>query len=171
MSLHVHHLFTHHTILSTILYRFSLDFRNANIYASAWMDSISMEQLSSSPYALDIYGNCATSQLTQVADNTLLAHIVHERKLLQHDNNTSSTMTLLSHQAQLSMALHVASGIADVHQTSIAHNDVSLDQFLFVDGIYKISDFHLASFIKMTKEGLPCREKPQNMNLHVRPIE
>mmetsp|Transcript_19134 Transcript_19134/g.34648 ORF Transcript_19134/g.34648 Transcript_19134/m.34648 type:complete len:86 (+) Transcript_19134:324-581(+) len=41
--------------------------------------------------------------------------------------------------------------------------------FLFAEGIYKISNFHLASFVKTNKEGLlPCREEPQAMNLHVR---
>ena len=124
MSLHVHH-YTH-THYTNILYRLSLDLRDPNVYASAWMDSISMERLSASPYALDIYGNCATSQLTQVADNTLLAHIIHERRQQQ----LHGWQYVLHHhitliEEQLSIAHHVASGIADLHHVGIAHNDLS----------------------------------------------
>lgn len=131
------------------------------------MDTISMERLSASPYALDIYGNCAISQLTQLAEHSLFAHILHERRqLLLAGNTTTSRMTP---EEQLSIAHHVASGIADMHHAGIAHNDLSIHQFLFVEGIYKISDFDFASFVKTNKEGLlPCREQPQTTNRHVR---
>jgi serine/threonine protein kinase len=129
------------------------------------MDTISMERLSASPYALDIYGNCAISQLTQLAEHSLFAHILHERRqLLLAGNTTTSRMTP---EEQLSIAHHVASGIADMHHAGIAHNDLSIHQFLFVEGIYKISDFDFASFVKTNKEGLlPCREQPQTTNRH-----
>lgn len=119
-----------------------------------------MERLSSSPFTLDIYGNCGISQLTELAESSLFAHIVHARQA-----------ALLTSEEQLSIAHHVASGVADMHTAGIAHNDLSPDQFLLVNGIYKISDFHLASFTKQTQnDGTICKEKPQTMNLHVSAI-
>ena len=53
---------------------------------------------------------------------------------------------------KLKIAYQLASGVADMHSfekdglVSLVHNDICCHQFIFVDGIYKLNDFHLAHF-------------------------
>jgi hypothetical protein len=48
------------------LHRYEEDFDD-EMYSNAWLDTIVMERLFSSPFVLDIYGNCGVSQLTELS--------------------------------------------------------------------------------------------------------
>lgn len=87
---------------------------------SVWRDSIVMERLVASPFALDIYGNCGIAQIVQAAQDSLFTQIVYARKY--GDEMTPQQKLIIGYQ--------VASGVADLHSIdthgpSVAHNDLS----------------------------------------------
>ena len=65
---------------------------------------------------------------------------------------------------KLKIVYQLASGVADMHTfendglVSLVHNDICCHQFIFVDGIYKLNDFHLAHFqTKNTTSNEVCK--------------
>ena len=65
---------------------------------------------------------------------------------------------------KLKIVCQLASGVADMHTfendglVSLVHNDICCHQFIFVDGIYKLNDFHLAHFqTKNTTSNEVCK--------------
>lgn len=109
-----------------------------------------------------IIGNCGISQLTEVAEDNLYSQLVYARK---HGDR-------MTPEQKLRIGYQIASGVADLHSIdnrapSVAHNDISSEQFLLVDGVYKLSDFHAASFMKQDQNGTNCREGAKKMNREV----
>ena len=45
---------------------------------------------------------------------------------------------------KLKIAIHITSGVADLHSTSFFHNDLCCHQFLMQDGIFKLNDYNMA---------------------------
>ena len=124
----------------------------------AWKDTITMERLSSSPHVLDIYGNCGAAQLTELATG---GRLYDQIKIARVDGETMSPMT------KLRIGYQVATAVADLHScdgdevVTIVHNDLCCHQFLLVDGVYKLTDFHMASFGMVAREdNNMCLEPP-----------
>ena len=154
-------------------------------YASARKDGMVMERLTASPYVLTAYGYCGLSQVIEYADGGSIHDLV-KRMRISHaavtkenkDNSGSSDRNSRRHQHQevqqpllkpidkLKVAIQLVSSVAALHDfektaesmyASITHNDICCHQFVLVNGVYKLNDFHLSRFAtvdRVTKK--PC---------------
>jgi len=121
-----------------------------------------MERLSSSPFVLNIFGNCGVSQIIELGQSSL--HDLIKIARLYGDKMSSAD--------KLRVSFQLASGIADVHSIdgdvpSLAHNDLDGGQIILVDGVYKVSDFHLAGIKFEDRHGNVCREGAKSMKSFV----
>ena len=69
-------------------------------------------------------------------------------------------------ETNLRVSYHLARAVADLHSidatdaTSFVHNDICCDQFLFIDGVFKLNDFNLASTqLRNQTSGLGCKNE------------
>jgi len=132
-------------------------------YYNSWKDTIAMERLGHSPFVLDLFGNCGVSQLTKIAEGASL----HDLIKIARKNDSDF---IASPSNILRIGFHVASAVGHLHSfdtdevTSISHNDLCCHQYLLIDGVYKLNDFHLSSIILKNSEGNACLEEPARMN-------
>ena len=158
--------------------RFDRDY-GENAYFKAHKDGVAMERLSFSDYILDIYGYCGLSQVIELGSPQGNLHDLIKTTRL----HSRSSIPVLD---QLKISYHIVSAVADMHQdreqlqlqqsqqqqqeqqkqtkdskiVPIVHNDICCHQFIHVNGIYKLNDFHLAKFQKRnqhTNETCPAR--------------
>lgn len=115
-------------------------------YSKARLDGVSMERLSQSDYVLDIYAYCGLSQVIELGDGGGNLHdlIKTTRQKIRDE---------LSSIDKLKIGYQLVSAVADMHGNDpatipIVHNDICCHQFILVNGIYKLNDFHLAKFQK-----------------------
>ena len=100
-------------------------------------DALIAERGTFSKYMVDINGHCGLSLLTPYGSQGTLNHY------------TDSKREPLD---KLRMARHAAFGIADAHNldhdgvSSITQGDLKLDQYLLVDGYFKLGDFNRGRF-------------------------
>lgn len=120
-------------------------------------DALSMERLTSSPNIVSIYGYCGNTVLTEHLPRGL-------DTLVYHDGDKKQSETIATRQTplgRLRLALHVARGVAAIHDLPggpIIHADIQAKQFL-VDsqGVVKLNDFNRCRFMSNgTKTGTPC---------------
>lgn len=100
--------------------------------------------------------------MLEVAEDNLYSQLVNAR---QHGDQ-------MTPEQKLRIGYHIAAGVADLHSIdgnspSVVHNDISSEQFLLVNGVYKISDFHAASFMTRDREGRNCKHEPKRMHRDV----
>lgn len=120
-------------------------------------DAIVMEQLTSSPYVVDIYGFCGNSVLTEYMDLTLDDVIFANDVEVVIDSKPVPVTGAL----KLQWALDVARGVQALHQISggpIVHTDIQAKQFLLSpSGRVKINDFNRCRFMAQSNiTGRPC---------------
>ena len=135
---------------------------STNCHHRAWKDTIAMERTTSSPYTSDIYGNCGVSQLTELSRGGT----IHDLMKISRRNGEKMTA-----QDRLRVGYHVAAGLAALHSfdgaPSIAHNDICCHQYILIDGVYKLNDFHQASVLTLKEDGSPCKQFPFRQNVKV----
>jgi len=131
-------------------------------YYKAWKDVITMERLQGHEYALPIYGNCGSSQLEEFAPNGAL----YDQMVVAKNTENAPDGLLNDPGSNLRVSYHVARGLADLHSidgaeaTSMAHNDICCDHYLYIDGVFKLHDFNLAiRQLKNRTSGLACKEE------------
>jgi len=97
------------------------------------VDSLMYERLTSSPFVMDIYGHCGYSGLFEFSDGGILEDLVLNRQ--------RRGKKPLSRVDKLSLAVEVASGVADLHTmesrngySAIVHGDLYLTQFVLTGG-------------------------------------
>ena len=100
-------------------------------------DALAFEQLSSSPYVVDIYGHCANSALFDYCSGGDLYEI-------HNQNRTKPDL--------LRVALEIVTSVAHAHnfvdgKPTIAHTDIKPDQWIMLDGRYMLNDFNRARFL------------------------
>ncbi|KAG7341036.1 protein tyrosine kinase [Nitzschia inconspicua] len=124
------------------------------------MDAIVQEQLTSSPFVMDIYGLCGTSILAPLAtDGSLYDYVFSVR---------NGGAELSPHQ-KLKVAIHMAEGLAAVHDSvgqkphSFVHNDLDVSQFIFFNGIFKFNDFNHGQFLLHRRESRRLCFRPSHM--------
>jgi len=108
-------------------------------------DAIAMSLLTSSKHIPNIYGYCTNSGLFDYSPNgSMEDHIFKSEKKQEWTK-----------QLKLRFSWQAATGLADVHgvdmkgdSASISHTDISVDQFIWLDGMYKLNDFNRARFIR-----------------------
>lgn len=105
-------------------------------------DALAFEQLTASSLVVDIYGHCANSALFDFAGGG---------GLFQVFESNPSKVELLN------ISYGLARSVADAHNTdqngrpSIAHRDIKPDQWIRVNGEYKLNDFNRARFLTWDK--------------------
>eukprot|EP00978_Attheya_sp_CCMP212_P018125 scaffold49244_cov52-Attheya_sp.AAC.4 len=104
-------------------------------------DSIIMEALTKSPYIANVYGYCGLSQMVEYSTGGELRALIRKNNLAEED--------AIDPIDNLKISIQVASAMSDLHDESIsvAHGDLSVDQIILIDGIYKLNDFHLSEFL------------------------
>lgn len=123
-------------------------------YKRTKKDYLTMERLTKSPYILNMYGNCALSQLLEYADGGTLYDLIRRTRAQRKMTNNE----LLSPIDKLRVAIQIITAVADLHSTdgesvaSVTHNDLDSDQFLLVDGVFKLNDFYLSYFLQRNEE-------------------
>jgi len=101
-------------------------------------DAVAMEQLTASPYIVDIKGFCGNSALFDLSTGGDLYDLVEE-------GPAKDEMMRVAHR--------ITSALADAHHynaqghATIAHTDIKPDQFIMVDGDFKLNDFNRARFL------------------------
>jgi len=119
---------------------YGTDFTDRN-FDRVRRDALIAERGTFSKYMVDINGHCGLSLLTPYgADGTL-----------NHYTDAEAGPVY-----KLRMARHAAFGIADAHNldhdgvSSITQGDLKLDQYLFVDGYFKLGDFNRGRFRELS---------------------
>jgi serine/threonine protein kinase len=108
-----------------------------------------MERLTASPYVADIFLTCGATQVVEYSEGGNIHDLIKLARLSGKDT--------MSSVEKLRICVQVAAAVADLHSfetdnvPSLSHNDLCCHQFLLVDGIYKLNDFHLAVFMKQNK--------------------
>lgn len=112
-------------------------------------DAVAMEQLTSSPWVMDIFGHCGNSGLFEYAAGGSL-----DDSLFEYENENDKWKP----SERLIVAYQVASGIAATHNhpkegvPAIAHTDITTSQFVYTEsGLYKLNDFNRCRFIRWNK--------------------
>jgi hypothetical protein len=121
------------------------DFDHQSMQAHA-MDSVVMDELTSSPYTVNEYGFCSQSVLTEWAPTGGRDHVK------SYDIKT---------RARLKIARDLARGLADLqslrhlhsysnmNRTSVfAHNDINIANTVFVNGMVKWNDFNIGVLLR-----------------------
>lgn len=121
-------------------------------------DGVIMEQATHSPFIMDVYGTCGTSQLLEYSPRGSLHDHVKLTRIAGKDT--------MSPVDKLKIVIQIASAVADLHDPSvaIAHGDICGTQFLWKDGFYKLNDFHMSSFLKEDANHTICRGRNQVAN-------
>lgn len=124
-------------VLKTIRYEHEFDEWNFDRHR---MDAIAYERLTSSPRVMDIYGYCGHSALFEHAPGGDMSDA-----LFENDEKPTSN-------EKFDMAVQVAQAISDLHNfndkvPAIVHADIMTNQFVRIDGVYKLSDFNRCTFL------------------------
>jgi hypothetical protein len=160
-------------------------------YDMAVKDSLALERLTSSPYAVDIYASCAVSQLVEYSKGGNIHDLLKRSRLDERvgdgpkvDEKKESLLIHFANPAEykrhqlttpltkLKIAYQVATAVADMHALedhpdglpSMVHNDLCCHQFMFVDGIYKLGDFDWVTF--QTQRSLGKASSTSNGQIH-----
>ena len=117
-------------------------------------DAVSMERLQFSDFIIDIYGSCGLSQLIEKADDGGHMPILVKTMRAMARNQNHNPHHHHHHLDQLRIFYHIAGAVADMHSfeedgyVSLVHEDIDIYQFLLVNGIYNLNDFHMGRFQK-----------------------
>jgi len=116
-----------------------------------------MERLTKSPYITSVYGLCGVSQITEYSEGGNIHDRIKEARVTRSDAIPSIE--------KLKIGFQIASAVADMHTfepdgvTSLVHMDICCHQFVLIDSVYKLGDFHLSAFTRKQKEtGEVCLE-------------
>lgn len=123
------------------------------------VDGLIYERTTKSPWITDIYGYCAFGGLFEYADGgTLMDRTLREEQ-------KKRKFSPLSRQQKLDFAIQASSGMADLHTiesrngyAAMSHTDIMLNQWVWVDGRYKLNDFnrgHLFYWNEKKQESCP----------------
>lgn len=121
-------------VMKTLRYINSRNFDQRN-FDRHRRDAVASEQLSASPYIVNIYGYCANSALTDYCDDGDLFDV--------HEGEEKPTKNEL-----LQIAYDVAASVADAHhydgrgRATIAHTDIKPNQWIYLNGRYQLNDFN-----------------------------
>jgi len=116
-------------------------------------DGLVYERLSNSPHVIQMYSHCVMGGLFEFADGGTM-----EDNLWSLDSAGNTLRARWSGLQRLRYATQAALGVADLHDVNqyeegaigpaVAHTDISLDQFISLNGVYKLSDFNRVYFMR-----------------------
>lgn len=118
-----------------------------------------MEQLTSSPYIVNVYGYCGLSHFEEYGGRGTL----HDRIQLARDYKDQ-----LVPLKKLRICVQIMTALADMRFLGVAHNDICCHQIILIDGIFKLNDFNLVTFVRRNKRtNAACRDPQVNWVDHV----
>jgi hypothetical protein len=129
--------------LKTLRYSEDLNFNHIH-YDNHRREAWASEQLSASPYVVNLYGFCSHSSVSPFSGQVLREFI---------DNS----ITKPTKEDLFRIAHDVACGVRDFHHfnkeglATMAHMDIKPNQFLLIDGIYQLNDFNVCEFLTWNK--------------------
>jgi serine/threonine protein kinase len=106
-------------------------------------DALALEQMTNSPYIINIYGYCVNSVIVDYSDKGSLYRVFRSEP---------SKEELLKVAHDVACAVRDANHFDNRERATIAHTDINPDQFLLVDGVYKLNDFNRAKFLSWDPE-------------------
>lgn len=117
-------------------------------------DAVAFEQLSASPTVADIFGYCSNSAFHEFShEGDLKSHLYTEVGKVRTEESL-----LPSKEERLIIARDAAAALADFHhfdskgRATMAHTDIKPNQFILLDGRYKLNDFNRIKFLTWNKE-------------------
>ncbi len=112
-------------------------------------DALVLERSSHSNFIPDLHGYCSVGLLMDFMPEGNMWDYLKGARLSKKRGDRSG---ILSPVDKLRVAIHIASGVRDLHETSaFFHNDICCHQFLFQNGIFKLNDFNYAQPITLVK--------------------
>eukprot|EP00978_Attheya_sp_CCMP212_P030469 scaffold112105_cov49-Attheya_sp.AAC.2 len=122
-------------------------------FEKARVDGLVMERATASPYIATVYGNCGISQILEHSNGGNLHDLIKIARLAKKDR--------MKPRDKLKILIHIASAVTDIHDdpVSVFHGDLCCHQFLFIDGIYKLNDFHMSQFKRQTAQNHTCDDR------------
>ena len=167
--------------LKTIRWEHDYDERNFHRHIR---DAIVSERLSSSPRVTSMYAFCGNSGYYDFAGGGSLSDRLEEHwgaldSIANEEGGRDQNVIqgLLSQYDKLSLAYEAANALSDLHDTdamrdkngeiisaSMVHADITADQFIIIDGGYKLNDFNRCRFMRSYRgtakseggDGKPC---------------
>eukprot|EP00980_Cylindrotheca_fusiformis_P027411 scaffold20339_cov128-Cylindrotheca_fusiformis.AAC.11 len=140
-------------VLKMLNYERTFDQESMQAHA---MDSMVMDQLTSSPYTVNEYGFCSQSVLTEWAPIGGRDHVksydIRNRERLKIARDLARGL------ADIQSLRHLHS-YSEINRTSIfAHNDINIANTVFVDGKVKWNDFNIGVLLRNEKlnASMPC---------------
>ncbi|KAL7477824.1 hypothetical protein ACHAW6_003611 [Cyclotella cf. meneghiniana] len=149
-------------------------------------DALASERLTSSPSIVSMYGYCGNSGFYEYSsDGTLADRLAeHIMAVMESENDISlgrgsgddSTARQLDPDEKLRIAHQVSLSLADLHDvdamrdksgkitsSAIVHTDIKPDQYIHIDGTFKLNDFNRCRFMRRKRfdghpsgDGEPC---------------
>ena len=125
--------------LKTQIYNDDLAFNHYN-FEDYRREAQITSALTASPYVANYYGFCSHSSMAEYSPGGILWWLFKQRKQP-------------SKEERFKIAYDVAAGVHDSHhydsqgRATIAHTDIKANQFLWIDGVYKLNDFNLAHLL------------------------
>ncbi|GKY97761.1 hypothetical protein MPSEU_000734300 [Mayamaea pseudoterrestris] len=119
--------------------RYDHDYTARNVERNR-RDAMALERLTSSKHVVDVYGYCSTSAFFEFSNGGDI------NKVIWSEENVTSVR-------KLQIATQAAMGLADAHtvdfedRATIAHTDIAGNQYILIDGVYKLNDFNRARFL------------------------
>jgi len=100
------------------------------------VDALIMERSVDSPFIPDIHGYCGVGVLQDFMPEGNMHDYIKGSRL-----SGGSTLSPID---KLRIAIHITSGVAQLHNVGYFHNDITPHQFLFQDNVFKLNDFNMA---------------------------
>jgi serine/threonine protein kinase len=157
--------------LSLSLSSLSFDTVDERDMEFARKDALALERMTKSPYVANIYGSCGMTQTLEYSD---YGNLFDWMKLTRAKERPA-----LSPMERLKFGIQMTTAVADVHSideeehhwVSMTHNDICCHQFIHVDGIFKLGDFHLSTFHKKSRiNGMACNTTNLPMNAAMKKV-
>eukprot|EP00537_Pseudo-nitzschia_pungens_P010317 CAMPEP_0172389924 /NCGR_PEP_ID=MMETSP1061-20121228/6705_1 /TAXON_ID=37318 /ORGANISM="Pseudo-nitzschia pungens, Strain cf. pungens" /LENGTH=649 /DNA_ID=CAMNT_0013120179 /DNA_START=67 /DNA_END=2016 /DNA_ORIENTATION=- len=137
-------------------------------------DAMSFEQLQGSPLVVDLYASCSSTAIFDYADRGDLLGIFEREGATSAGDDASSSPSSSTGDTSSGSGSGNGSGISDLHlleiaynvslsvhhahhmdtrgRPTMAHTDIKVDQFIYQDGYYKLSDFNRVRFLTWNNE-------------------
>ena len=124
-------------------------------------DGMTLEALTSSDYIVKIFGYCGASQILELGEGG------NTHDLIQRSRDKKVNLSYLD---RLKVSVQLATAVADLHDYAHAsHRDICCHQFVNVNGVYKLNDFHLTKYtehIPRTKKVCPLENANSYPKIH-----
>jgi len=141
-------------VMKTLIYKKKVKFREIDRHRR---DANTYAMLQSSIHIPDIYGSCSNTALFDLAPNGTMEDMIYDDKKVEMSKWTAEHR--LQYSWQVAKAMTELHSVGNIHDSAaISHTDVSTDQFLWVNGMFKLNDFNRARFIRWNaRKEEPCK--------------